>query len=92
MVEVLLTVASLGLLAGFLKVLVDVIEECEEEEDKQMLADITFVGIIMAVIGQVLGKAHADFKHQVNEHFAEKELMITFDEEKAKDIELKTRK
>ena len=37
MVEVLLTVAALGLLGGFLKVLVDVIEECEEceeEEDK----------------------------------------------------------
>lgn len=33
MVEVLLTVASLGLLTGFLKVLVDVIEECEEEEE-----------------------------------------------------------
>ena len=57
-----------------------------------MLADITFVGIIMAVVGYVLGKAHADFKHQVNEHFAEKETMVTFDEEKAKDIELKTRK
>ena len=57
-----------------------------------MLADITFVGIIMAVVGYVLGKAHSDFKHQVNEHFAEKESTITFDEEKAKDIELKTRK
>ena len=57
-----------------------------------MLADITFVGIIMAVVGYVLGKAHADFKHQVNEHFAEKELMVTFDEEKAKEVELKTRK
>ena len=34
MVEVLLTVAALGLLGGVLKVLVDVIEECEEEEDK----------------------------------------------------------
>ena len=57
-----------------------------------MLADITFVGIIMAVVGYVLGKARSDFKHQVNEHFIEKELMITFDEEKAKDIELKTKK
>ena len=57
-----------------------------------MLVDIVFVGIIMAVIGYVLGKAHSDFKHQVNEHFAEKESTITFDEEKAKDIELKTRK
>lgn len=57
-----------------------------------MLADITFVGIIMAVIGYVLGKAHSDFKHQVNEHFIEKETMITFDEEKAKEVELKTRK
>ena len=57
-----------------------------------MLVDITFVGIIMAVVGYVLGKAHSDFKHQVNEHFAEKELMVTFDEEKAKDIELKTKK
>ena len=57
-----------------------------------MLADITFVGIIMAVIGYVLGKAHADFKHQVNEHFIEKETMVTFDEEKAKDRELKTKK
>ena len=57
-----------------------------------MLADITFVGIIMAVIGYVLGKAHSDYKHQVNEHFIEKETMVTFDEEKAKDIELKTRK
>ena len=57
-----------------------------------MLADITFVGIIMAVIGYVLGKAHSDFKHQVNEHFAKEESTITFDEEKAKDIELKTRK
>jgi hypothetical protein len=34
MVEVLLTAAALGLLGGFLKVLVDVIEEYEEEEDK----------------------------------------------------------
>ena len=57
-----------------------------------MLADITFVGIIMAVIGYVLGKAHSDFKHQVNEHFIEKETMVTFDEEQAKDIELKTKK
>lgn len=57
-----------------------------------MLADITFVGIIMAVIGYVLGKAHSDFKHQVNEHFIEKETMVTFDEEKAKEVELKTRK
>ena len=57
-----------------------------------MLADITFVGIIMAVVGYVLGKAHSDFKHQVNEHFIEKEAMVTFDEEKAKDIELKTKK
>lgn len=57
-----------------------------------MLADIVFVGIIMATVGYVLGKAHADFKHQVNEHFAEEELMVTFDEEKAKDIELKTKK
>lgn len=57
-----------------------------------MLADITFVGIIMAVIGYVLGKAHSDFKHQVNEHFAEEESIIEFDEEKAKDIELKTKK
>ena len=57
-----------------------------------MLADITFVGIIMVVVGYVLGKAHSDFKHQVNEHFIEKETMVTFDEEKAKDIELKTKK
>ena len=57
-----------------------------------MLADITFVEVIMAVIGYVLGKAHSDFKHQVNEHFIEKETMVTFDEEKAKDIELKTKK
>lgn len=57
-----------------------------------MLVDITFVGIIMAVIGYVLGKAHSDFKHQVNEHFAAKETMVTFDEEKAKDLELKTKK
>ena len=57
-----------------------------------MLVDITFVGIIMAVVGYVLGKAHSDFKHQVNEHLTEKELMVTFDEEKAKDIELKTKK
>ena len=57
-----------------------------------MLVDITFVGIIMAVIGYVLGKAHSDFKHQVNEHFIEKETMVTFDEEKAKDVELKTKK
>ena len=57
-----------------------------------MLADITFVGVIMVVIGYVLGKAHSDFKHQVNEHFIEKETMVTFDEEKAKDIELKTKK
>ena len=57
-----------------------------------MLVDITFVGIIMAVVGYVLGKAHSDFKHQVNEHFAKEESTITFDEEKAKDIELKTRK
>ena len=32
MVEVLLTVAALGLLGGFLYTLVVVIEECEEEE------------------------------------------------------------
>ena len=57
-----------------------------------MLVDITFVGIIMAVVGYVLGKAHSDFKHQMNEYLTEKELMVTFDEEKAKDIELKTRK
>ena len=59
-----------------------------------MLADIVFVGIIMATVGYVLGKAHADFKHQVNEHFAKEESTITFDEEKAKDInlELKTKK
>ena len=57
-----------------------------------MLADITFVGVIMAVVGYVLGKAYTDFKHQVNEHFIEKETMVTFDEEKAKDIELKTKK
>ena len=57
-----------------------------------MLADITFVGIIMAVVGYVLGKAHSDFKHQVNEHFAEEESTIEFDEEKAKDIELRTKK
>ena len=57
-----------------------------------MLADITFVGIIMAVVGYVLGKAHSDFKHQVNEYFAEEESTIEFDEEKAKDIELKTKK
>ena len=56
------------------------------------MLDIVFVAIIMAVIGYVLGKAHADFKHQVEKHLTEKELMITFDEEKAKDIELKTRK
>lgn len=57
-----------------------------------MLVDIVFVSIVMVVIGYVLGKAHSDFKHQVNEHFAEKETMVTFDEEKAKDLELKTRK
>ena len=57
-----------------------------------MLADITFVGIIMAVIGYVLGKAHSDFKHQINEHFAKEETMVTFDEEKAKEIELETKK
>ena len=57
-----------------------------------MLVDITFVGIIMAVVGYVLGKAHSDFKHQVNEHFIEKETMVIFDEEKAKDLELKTKK
>ena len=57
-----------------------------------MLADITFVGVIMAVIGYVLGKAHADFKHQINEHFAKEESTIEFDEEKAKEIEIKTKK
>ena len=59
-----------------------------------MLADITFVGIIMAVIGYILGKAHSDFKHQVNEHFKNinDEHTVTFDEEKAKEIELKTKK
>ena len=56
------------------------------------MLDIVFVAIIMAMIGYVLGKAHSDFKHQVNEHFAEKELMVTFDEEKVKDLELKTKK
>ena len=56
------------------------------------MLDIVFVAIIMAVIGYVLGKAHSDFKHQVEKHFAEKELMVTFDEEKAKDLELKTKK
>ena len=57
-----------------------------------MLVDIVFVSIVMVVIGYVLGKAHTDFKHQMNEHLTEKELMVTFDEEKAKDIELKTKK
>ena len=57
-----------------------------------MLADIVFVGIVMVVIGYVLGKAYVDFKHQVNEHFAKEESTITFDEEKAKEVELKTRK
>ena len=57
-----------------------------------MLADIVFVSIVMVVIGYVLGKAHTDFKHQVNEHFAKEESTITFDEEKAKEVELKTRK
>ena len=57
-----------------------------------MLADITFVGIIMAVIGYVLGKSYSDFKHDINKHFAEEESMVTFDEEKAKDLELKTKK
>ena len=59
-----------------------------------MLADIVFVSIVMVAIGYVLGKAHIDFKHQVNEHFAKEESTITFDEEKAKEInlELKTRK
>lgn len=57
-----------------------------------MLADITFVGVIMAVIGYVLGKSYSDFKHQVNEHFIKEESTITFDEEKAKEVELKTRK
>ena len=56
------------------------------------MLDIVFVAIIMAVIGYVLGKAHSDFKHQVEKHLTEKELMITFDEEKAKDLELKTKK
>ena len=57
-----------------------------------MLADIVFVSIVMVVIGYVLGKAYVDFKHQVNEHFAKEESTITFDEEKAKEVELKTRK
>ena len=57
-----------------------------------MSADIVFVSIVMVVIGYVLGKAHTDFKHQVNEHFAKEESIITFDEEKAKEVELKTRK
>ena len=57
-----------------------------------MLVDMVFVGIIMATVGYVLGKAHSDFKHQVNEHYAEEELMVTFDEEKAKEVELKTKK
>ena len=48
------------------------------------MLDIVFVAIIMAVIGYVLGKAHTDFKHQMNEHLTEKELMVTFDEEKQK--------
>ena len=57
-----------------------------------MLADIVFVSIVMVVIGYVVGKAYVDFKHQVNEHFAKEESTITFDEEKAKEVELKTRK
>ena len=57
-----------------------------------MLADITFVGIIMAVVGYILGKAHTDFKYQINKHFAEEESTIEFDEEIAKNVELKTRK
>lgn len=58
------------------------------------MLDIVFVAIIMAMIGYVLGKAHSDFKHQVNEHFKNinDERTITFDEEKAKDLELKTKK
>ena len=57
-----------------------------------MLADITFVGIIMVVVGYILGKAHTDFKYQINKHFAEEESTIEFDEEIAKNVELKTRK
>ena len=57
-----------------------------------MLADVVFVSIVMVVIGYVLGKAHTDFKRDVNEHFAKEESTITFDEEKAKEVELKTRK
>ena len=58
------------------------------------MLDIVFVAIIMAVIGYVLGKAHMDFKHQVEKHFKNinDERTITVDEEKAKDIELKTKK
>ena len=58
------------------------------------MLDIVFVAIIMAMIGYVLGKAHSDFKHQVNEHFKNinDERTITVDEEKTKDIELKTKK
>ena len=56
------------------------------------MLDIVFVAIVMAVIGYVLGKAHMDFKHQVEKHFAEEEQVITFDEEETKDIELKTKK
>ena len=58
------------------------------------MLDIVFVAIIMAVIGYVLGKAHSDFKHQVEKHFKNinDERTITVDEEKAKDLELKTKK
>ena len=58
------------------------------------MLDIVFVAIIMAVIGYVLGKAHSDFKHQVEKHFKNinDERTITVDEEKTKDLELKTKK
>ena len=59
-----------------------------------MLVDITFVGVIMAVVGYVLGKSYSDFKHQAEKPFKNinDERTVTFDEEKAKEIELKTKK
>lgn len=56
------------------------------------MLDVAFVTIVIATIGFVLCKAYVDFKHDVENHFKEEELMVTFDKEKAKEVELKTRK
>ena len=56
------------------------------------MLEMAFVSIVMVTIGFVLCEAYINFKNDIKKHLTEKELMVTFDEEKAKVIELKTKK